>query len=1298
MLDRATSCLKSGAARYSMRSAHKSGSASQFKSRRYLHSAFWNHGAGALNLPPWPMSMLPRPDDLPFGVQHEGNSVPKKSKSHEDGTTGLIEAPAPEGHFSDFLYPPQALAWIGRASKQHPQPRGQRNARRMPDGFIVVSRSFASGSRISKDNPSRPATLQEGGRAADGPTPPDGEQSQRLATWRPSERSDAAAEQPYAEPYADSAMELAHQPDQVSKIFASGSHISKDNPSGGAATLQEGIGPGRTADGPTPPDKEQSQRLATWRPSERSDAAAEQPSAVPYADPAMQLAHLPGDRISRLLALIDPSSVAYDEDAPDYRVSEAWQIFQSLDETQQKDEELRYRLLTLLVTSSADTAYLHFSTLYQSFKTSEKTAEVYHTILNGFLRRARYEHALEIHRESLKTMPENSQATRVFLRHCVKNNLLQLMMQLVSQWREIQHEAGRPSRPDDFWLAASNDERMFKLVRGLLQSENFNCHFKSHFTTLDKDTRQLIVYLLGTALRAKYLRSTRSFSVTAQSGRIERNPMSHLLFRRLARLGTFGVLFIENFLIALLNDRRFEFGRILPLVSEAYPLYQRVGRRRPSRKMFLTLLTKLTEHESSANISQRKPSSLTVQLLVRHWQKHHGNLKKYAIAHLLSFYAASGNVDATKKWMIYHRRVYPAFHDYKDSLWTLIYVHARRRDLPAAQQTFMELQNEASEHGERLSLRCWNILLQAHNKTDDLTGALACFREMDQRAELRLDAYSSDAVMKLLADRGYIQDVETMLDHYERTTGESRDAKLVKWLIVAHIRNGNTSQAQEILRDLIPRTRFLGALADCFNALLAEHAHRRQFVEFMDTWRWMKDQNITPNAASFASAISLFMTFRQFGDAQEIIHRAMDVAEIKPSTTHFRVIIHGAVAMGHPTLAFKMYHDMLRRNIKPNFSIHQAYLRARALMYDVQDSRLDAVLLGENELLPDAVEDLTQRIPEASDKVMASKTARLRWGSDLSPEAYLDSYFDHLIDLLGKRGFTEQALEMFEKWKDRRGGAHDEVIPIRLLTALMSVYLRAGSYDKVEWCWKLAKAKADRFVGLAAAPSPTPPGWTKAVAETAALESSTSETPTDTIFSIESLAEKTPAVAPARGFILCRSLGYYMTALQYQNRAYDLAAVFSQANSQGYLLDNGVLNHGISLLCRCRPPLALLAFRMTETHLIANFPGWRRSSRPPSPQEHDEGLQFMQKGYYPHVTPVPQYPLLVQLGGLLREMGRASWVQATHEDMDPRLRGYVGSLQMVRQQAPKTLDVVWTIPRRGDNAQRQFLRPLEAEG
>ena len=118
MLERATGCLEKGG-RSLLRLAPKSS-----RTRRSLHSAFWYHGAGDIDLPSWWISLLQQPPPE--------NST--KTQSIADTAGKCLSAGLLEGGFLDFLYPAKTLSLIHKlairdARQLNHRPPGQSASR-----------------------------------------------------------------------------------------------------------------------------------------------------------------------------------------------------------------------------------------------------------------------------------------------------------------------------------------------------------------------------------------------------------------------------------------------------------------------------------------------------------------------------------------------------------------------------------------------------------------------------------------------------------------------------------------------------------------------------------------------------------------------------------------------------------------------------------------------------------------------------------------------------------------------------------------------------------------------------------------------------------------------------------------------------------------------------------------------------------------------------------------------------------------------------------------------------------------
>ncbi|KAL8938129.1 MAG: hypothetical protein Q9216_004056 [Gyalolechia sp. 2 TL-2023] len=96
MIERATTCLENGG-KHLLRIPQ-----ARFRTRRNLHSAFWSHGAGDIDLPAWWHALLQVPSANPSKWLRKGDSRITRTTLHDNTGLGLL----------DFLYPVQTLAFI----------------------------------------------------------------------------------------------------------------------------------------------------------------------------------------------------------------------------------------------------------------------------------------------------------------------------------------------------------------------------------------------------------------------------------------------------------------------------------------------------------------------------------------------------------------------------------------------------------------------------------------------------------------------------------------------------------------------------------------------------------------------------------------------------------------------------------------------------------------------------------------------------------------------------------------------------------------------------------------------------------------------------------------------------------------------------------------------------------------------------------------------------------------------------------------------------------------------------------
>ena len=136
MIERAARCLEIGE-----RAAFR-GYKKQVRSRRHLHSAFWSHGAGNINLPAWWILLLQTTD-----IGNEGRTTRKTSGLRTAVSDNLREI------FLDFLYPVRTLALlkqIKRATTAHQL--AAQSAKQSTRSYTSLAQTFITGANVAEED------------------------------------------------------------------------------------------------------------------------------------------------------------------------------------------------------------------------------------------------------------------------------------------------------------------------------------------------------------------------------------------------------------------------------------------------------------------------------------------------------------------------------------------------------------------------------------------------------------------------------------------------------------------------------------------------------------------------------------------------------------------------------------------------------------------------------------------------------------------------------------------------------------------------------------------------------------------------------------------------------------------------------------------------------------------------------------------------------------------------------------------------------------------------------------------
>ena len=115
------------------------GSKKNLRSRRHLHSAFWSHGAGFIDLPSWWMLFLQNSDTSQESCSNKKHGNPAATLSR-----GLEEI------FLDFLYPARTLALIRRLKRSaNAQHHAAQNIKLYSRSYTSIAADFINGAKAA---------------------------------------------------------------------------------------------------------------------------------------------------------------------------------------------------------------------------------------------------------------------------------------------------------------------------------------------------------------------------------------------------------------------------------------------------------------------------------------------------------------------------------------------------------------------------------------------------------------------------------------------------------------------------------------------------------------------------------------------------------------------------------------------------------------------------------------------------------------------------------------------------------------------------------------------------------------------------------------------------------------------------------------------------------------------------------------------------------------------------------------------------------------------------------------------
>ncbi|KAM3423530.1 hypothetical protein BST61_g958 [Cercospora zeina] len=870
MLPRATTaCLKARAARDSLPCAQQHHA--RRPSTRLLHHTFWTHGAGDLDLPPCIASSTP-----PVGLPRwhgDTRTEPKNSRA----ATPTPTLAGPDGVFLDLLYPPQALAYLQRANRQHLESWEHRKAKRLPDGFVRAYRHYSSTSRAKSRHEN---------------SPPDSEPQMEVAEQQEIVDVDTDATPkggPLAEvagEHTDTARVSLYQPFAFATELDTGDDA--DTRTGVSNAIEaRAVGSQYAHFANTPGDLAETQADGTRDSLSGEEHASVTPAPVPIP---LDIPHEPAQRLRQLRIFM---ALKPDRVTPPL-IRQAWKLYLSLHDDDKQDLPLKEKLLVWLNEQEDELADAYITALFWSFPLVARTLPIYQTVAVSFLRsKASHELLSMLHEEALANIENGQQFSLQLFTHALDARKLNAMHRVVREHnRAFNTMAEQSMRQKLFWVKVGELPGLTSRVAPLLKSFiSVNQTFRLKLA--QEAVQQAIEHLFEE--RELPDRSSDIFALLKAINRIDPSASSFFRAQLVRLLPALGQYNVDKFQRPHYVQGREKAHQI---ISYLY-WHSREGEdARLHPDLMLIWLKHLTSRMDMTNKELRSERNVTAGMVIEDWQKWHGQLSADAVHNLISYSAHAGTVDALNQWTAYLNRRFPSYQEQRKAFWAQVYVHAKLSDLSAAKEAFKDVSRSARAHGDRIDLKCWNVLLHAHQQADDLGGAIETFKELLQRTKLVPDFGSFGPLVSMLARRGDVDALEDILQQFDIFTHEKRPTDFVHAQIMALNLVDDAPRAELLLQESIQKVRkgeIIGSMTECVNLMLAKYASMRDIDATMRVYGTMKRQNIFRNAATYRHLMQALANFRQANAAWPILTKRMKQEGFVPTAAHYTVAMAGFI-------------------------------------------------------------------------------------------------------------------------------------------------------------------------------------------------------------------------------------------------------------------------------------------------------------------------------------------------------------------------------------------------------------------
>ena len=448
-------------------------------------------------------------------------------------------------------------------------------------------------------------------------------------------------------------------------------------------------------------------------------------------------------------------------------------------------------------------------------------------------------------------------------------------------------------------------------------------------------------------------------------------------------------------------------------------------------------------------------------VLLAEWRTFYGDPPSVLCGLVIRGLCRSGNITAAKQMLKdFVEREQDAERSVDIRLFhPLLQFNAERGDPDAVLTGFQMVKEHAT-----LDAICWNILLHAHERADDLDGLLTSLSSMLD-AGVQPDAYTIGTVMAAAADRGDVDLCEQMLNMAAENSIDR--TQIMNDCMVRALLKDDQEQKAEVFAAAM--TTAMAALPSIrmWNSILAHHALSSRPRVLPNTLRVasrMQNLKIRFDSYTYANIMRAYVVKRKPDLARRILKRIVH-NNIQLTAFHYAILVDGYTDLRSFEKGLRMHAEMLERGISADRSSQLALQRLLLSAGRARIARYRGKIPGiRSDVFDELLEELT---PTLGRSIAPSGSPQLYSSYFRGAEGDAAALFDLPISFYSDVRSYDVVKTLLARYEEIKGDSYDHTLPLRFLAYIINIHYREGNFVEVDRYWELAKTQARQSSRLA---------------------------------------------------------------------------------------------------------------------------------------------------------------------------------------------------------------------------------------